>query len=159
MEFQLLRELCGTERVQQLVRGKLGYLKRERVEVWQGKYLEALPGMLAVLLPELPLTADEESCRQLLKESPKLSEFFVEAPKWRDDIEFLKVADGHVPFSMLSEDPGEEILRQHIDQVSCVCVSVCLSVCFCVVSCVFLAVWLSVCVSVCQSVCVCVCVD
>lgn len=117
MEFQLLRELCGTERVQQLVRGKLGYLKRERVEVWQGKYLEALPGMLAVLLPELPLTADEESCRQLLKESPKLSEFFVEAPKWRDDIEFLKVADGHVPFSMLSEDPGEEILRQHIDQV------------------------------------------
>ena len=118
MEFQLLRELCGTERVQQLVRGKLGYLRRERVEVWQGKYLEALPGMLVVLLPELPMTASKESCRQLLKESPKMAEFFVEAPKWRDDIEFLKEADGHVPFSMLSEEAGEEILRQHIDQVS-----------------------------------------
>ena len=60
MEFQLLRELCGTERVQQLVRGKLSYLRRERVEVWQGKYLEALPGMLVVLLPELPMTKSRD---------------------------------------------------------------------------------------------------
>ena len=118
VEFQLLQELCGIERVQRLVRGKLSYLKRERVEVWQARYLEALPGMLAVLLPELPLTADEESSRQLIKENPKMGDCMVEVSNWREDIGFLKNADGHVPFSLLSEDAGEEILRLHIDQVS-----------------------------------------
>ena len=159
VEFQLLRELCGTERVHKLVAGKLGYLKRERVEVWQAKYFEALPGMLDLLLPELPLTTDEESCRQLIKENPKMGDFLVEVSNWREDIKFLKNADGHVPFSLLSEDVGEEILHKHIDKVSSVTgllgnlrvwggaqSSVCLCVCLCV------------CMCVCLSVCVCVCV-
>lgn len=118
VEFQLLRELCGTERIHKLVRAKLLYLKKQAAEQKLTQSLQQLPALLDTLLPSLPLEANVESCLQMLKESVKCTEFLVDLDDWREDNGYLKTTNVVVPISLFSEPPGNEILQKHIDKVS-----------------------------------------
>ena len=117
VEFQLLRELCGSERIHKLVRAKLTYLKKEAVGKKLAHTLEQLPAVLDTLLPELPLEANVDSCVQTLKEREKSVECLVDLENWREDDEYLKKTTVVVPLSLFSEEQGREILQKHIDKV------------------------------------------
>ena len=117
VEFQLLRELCGIERLHKLVRAKLNYLKKEAVEKKLAHTLEQLPAVLDTLLPELPLEASVDSCVRMLKEREKSMECLVDLDNWREDNEYLKKTAIVVPLSLFSEEQGRELLQKHIDKV------------------------------------------
>ncbi len=117
VECQMLREMCGSERVTKLIRAKLQYLKRQRVEERQSQFLEGLPQVLDTLLPDLPLTADTASCRKMLLGHDLFPEQFVEVADWRNDVETLQSSTPLIPFEFLGEEPGEEALENHINKV------------------------------------------
>lgn len=118
VEYQMLQELCGSDRVGKLVRAKLQYLKRQRVEERQSQFLEQLPQVLDSMLPDMPLTADAESCRKMLRGHELFLEQFVDVADWRDDVQTLQVSAPLIPFGFLEEEAGEEVLQAHINKVS-----------------------------------------
>ncbi len=117
-EYNILRDLAGSERVFRLIKAKLNYLKQVRVKELSTQYEDQLPGLLHTMLPTLELTDTPTTCHTLLKNHPKFKDHFVEISDWKENKEFLKQADyQHVPFSYVAEDGGKTILAKHIDAV------------------------------------------
>lgn len=155
VELGVLRDLSGSIRVRRLVRGKLNYLRQERVKALEQSFQETLPSQLPSLLPDLVPGATPTTVRLALKQHPQSRDIFKDVENWHEDIEFLALDSPLVPFSFLSEPTGEEILQHYIDEVHPfpgawpplssahfhLCQSVRLSVCP------------SVCLPVCLSVC------
>lgn len=125
VEFKLLTELCGTERVERLIRAKLRYLKQLLVRKKQDAYLEMLPHIFSAILPNLELDATVKSCKEALHCSTKFPKYLCDVKNWKEDVTFLNSEDNdHVPFELLDEDTAEELLQKHIDVVSvysCMC--------------------------------------
>ena len=119
VEFKLLTELCGTERVNKLIKAKLRYLKQVLVKKKETSYIEMLPHIFNAILSSLELSATLKSCKEMLHCSTKFPKYFVDVKNWKDDIEFLNKEDtDHVPFEIVDEDLSEELLQKHIDVVS-----------------------------------------
>ena len=119
VEFKLLTELCGTERVNRLIRAKLRYLKQELVKRKETAYIEMLPHIFEAILPELELNATLKSCKEALHCSTKFPKYFSDVKNWKEDAEFLKIEDNdHLPFEILDDDRAEDILQKHVDEVS-----------------------------------------
>ena len=118
VEFKLLTELCGTERVNRLIRAKLRYLKQELVKRKETAYIEMLPHIFEATLPNLELSATLKSCKEALHCSTKFPKYFTDVKNWKEDTEFLKREDNdHLPFEILDEDTAEDLLQKHIDAV------------------------------------------
>jgi len=118
MEFNVLRELAGTERVNRLVRGKLNYLKQQRVKFLTARFKDTLGTALKALVPTLDLHDNAETCQALLRKNSNFNGYFVEVSDWKENKDFLKqTSENHVPFSFISEDPGKGILVKYIDEV------------------------------------------
>ena len=119
VEFKLLTEICGTNRVNRLIRAKLNYLKQELVKKKESTYTEMLPHIFSAILPNLELDATLKSCKEALHCSTKFPKYFIDVKNWKDDVAFLNREDtDHVPFELLDEDTAEELLQKHIDMVS-----------------------------------------
>ena len=118
VEYQLLRELCGTERVRKLIRAKLSYLRKEREEERLHQFAEHLPGVLDSLIPDLPLNATLDSCREAVRQHKQFSDHFLEVANWKEDTPTLQSSEELIPFGLLHEGPGEDLLQKHIDKVS-----------------------------------------
>ena len=121
VEFKLLTELCGTERVNRLIKAKLRYLKQELVKKKEIAYIEMLPHIFEATLPELELNATLKSCKEALHCSTKFPKYFSDVKNWKEDTEFLKRErenNDHVPFEILDDDRAEDLLQKHIDTVS-----------------------------------------
>ena len=118
VEFLVLRELRGKERVDRLIRAQLKYLKEGVVKAKMTDCLDNLRACLEIFLPELSLNDTLESCKNIMKSHDKFSAYFTENPDWRDDVGFLKQAHvTHVPVSFLDELEGIRVLEQHMDKV------------------------------------------
>lgn len=119
VEFKLLTEICGTNRVNRLIKAKLRYLKQELVKKKETAYTEMLPHIFRAILENLELDATLKSCKEALHCSTKFPKYFVDVKDWRDDVEFLNREDtDHVPFEILDDDTAEELLQKHMDVVS-----------------------------------------
>ena len=118
VEFKLLTELCGTERVDKLIRAKLRYLKQELIKRKESAYIEMLPHIFEAILPDLDLSATLEGCKEMLHCSTKFPKYFLDVKNWKEDVEFLTREDtDHVPFEIMDDDRAEDILQKHIDMV------------------------------------------
>ena len=118
VEFNILKELAGSDRVNRLVRGKLSYLKQQRVKQLTASYEDQLVGALKAMIPTLGLNDNAETCQTRLKKSSDFDLYFVDVSDWKENRDFLKKTDEkHVPFSFILEDPGKGILSRHIDEV------------------------------------------
>lgn len=119
VEFKLLTELCGTDRVNRLIKAKLRYLKQELVKRKEIAYIEMLPHIFSAILPSLELGATLKSCKEELHCSTKFPKYFADVKDWKDNVEFLSREDtDHVPFEILDDDTAEDLLQKHIDEVS-----------------------------------------
>ena len=118
VEFKLLTELCGTERVNRLIKAKLRYLKQELVKRKETAYIEMLPHIFSAILPNLELSATLKNCKEALHCSTKFPKYFVDVKNWKEDVSFLNKEDtDHVPFEIVDDDSAEEFLQKHIDDV------------------------------------------
>ena len=123
VEYLLLCELKGIDRVHRLIRGKLSYLKKMKIESKLACYCELLPCILDVIIPRLSLNDNIESCCRAIRSSKKFPQYIVDIRDWRNDTEFLKSANNDVvPFGLLGEEVGVEVLQRHIDKVRVECV-------------------------------------
>ena len=119
VEYQVLIDLCGTERVLKLVRAKLNYLKQLLIRNKTQHYEEMLPNILTAMVPKLPLDATPRSTVALLRRNSKFKTYFVDMKNWKENTEFLKVAvDDQMPFDFLEEEQSLEALKKYIDEVS-----------------------------------------
>ncbi len=118
-EYELLLELKGLERIYRLVRGQLAFLKRQQLESKLMRYVELLPLILDTLIPNLSLNDNIESCCTALRSSSKFGQYFEDVREWRDDNDLLKSSNKDtVPYGLMLEDIGREVLQNHIDKVS-----------------------------------------
>ena len=118
-ELSILRDISGSERVRRLVRGKLNYLRQDRVSALRESFTQQLPSILATLLPSMPIDASPDYARAELERHERCKDTFSRVEDWHEDIEFLAQDSPLVPFQFLSEPAGEELVRQHIDKVRC----------------------------------------
>ena len=116
-EFNTLSALCGTERVEKLVRAKLSYLKQQLVKSKYAHFEEMLPHVLVVMLPILGLEDTVDSCMELLKQGPNYNNYFMDITDWKENTEFLKSSNDQIPFEFLSEEVGQYLLERHINEV------------------------------------------
>ena len=119
VEFKLLTELCGTERVNRLIKAKLRYLKQELIKRKETAYIEMLPHIFEAILSELELSATLKTCKEALHCSTKFPKYFSDVKNWKEDVAFLnRENNDHVPFEILDDDRAEDLLQKHIDVVS-----------------------------------------
>ena len=119
VEFKLLTELCGTERVNRLIRAKLRYLKQELIKRKETAYIEMLPHIFEAILSDLELGATLKTCKEALHCSTKFPKYFSDVKNWKEDVAFLnRENNDHVPFEILDDDRAEDLLQKHIDVVS-----------------------------------------
>ena len=122
VDYLLLCELKGIDRVHRLIRGKLAYLKKLKIGAKLACYQELLPCILDVLISKLSLNDNIESCGRAIRSSKKFLQYIVDIKDWRNDTAFLKSTnDDVIPFGLLEEEVGVEILQSHIDKVNLEC--------------------------------------
>ncbi len=123
MEYQVLIELKGLDRLQRLVRGQLAFLRKQQIEAKLTRYVELLPLILDALIPRLSLNDTTDSCASMLRANAKFGQYFVESRgDWQEDNDVLGSSNKDtVPFGLLAEDIGLEVLRNHINKVWCNC--------------------------------------
>ncbi len=118
MEYQILVDLSGQDRVNKLIRAKLNYLKLQLVKSKTGHFLGLLPHILMAMLPMLDLRATVESTKALLRRSNKFDKYFVDVKNWKESTDFLKAdSEEVVPFDILFEEQGQVILESHMNEV------------------------------------------
>ena len=130
MEYQVLVNLSGQQRVNRLIEAKLSYLKLQLIMSKTSRYLGLLPHILTTMLPTIDPEATLDSAKALLHASSKFSRYFVSVRNWKENTDFLKSATSEslVPFDILLENQGQTILKNHINEVrivtflSCMCV-------------------------------------
>lgn len=117
VEYQILVDLSGQERVNKLVRAKLNYLKLQLVKTKTSQFVDMLPHILLAMLPVLQLNATMDSAKALLRSSSKFSRYFAIVDNWKEDSNFLKYTSDVVPFEFLEDKQGQEILDNHMNEV------------------------------------------
>lgn len=118
VEFLVLRELRGKERVDRLIKAQLKYLKEGVLKAKITDFIDHLRASLQIFLQKLSLNDTHESCKKAIITHEKFSAYFVENMDWRDDVEFLKQQHvTQVPFSILDEPEGTRVLQEHMDKV------------------------------------------
>lgn len=116
VEYQVLIDLSGSERVHKLVRAKLSYLKQQLIREKHTHFVQLLPHIFTAMIPSLPLDTTLESAKAALASSPKFDAYFMKVENWKEDKNFLKSSnEDQVPFELLEEEP--EPLEKHIDEV------------------------------------------
>lgn len=119
VEYFVLRELCGQDRVTRLIRAQLRYLTEDAVKRKLANFLDHLQASLQLFLCNLSLSDTLETCKETIRTHDKFSVYFMENKEWRDDFSLLKDEEVTcVPFSILEESEGERILQQHMDMVN-----------------------------------------
>ncbi|CAI8026984.1 Rho GTPase-activating protein 190 [Geodia barretti] len=110
VEFQLLRELKGIDRVDRLIRAQLKYLKEGVIKSKTTDFLDHIRASLELFLVNLSLEDTSETCVELIRKHEKFSAYFTENAEWRDDAQFLKQEQTtQVPFSLLGREGGTEV--------------------------------------------------
>lgn len=118
VEYQVLVDLSGIERVNKLVRAKLNYLKQQLIKSKTSHFVSLLPHILIAMVPYLELDATVDSVKALLRSSVKFDRYFVDVKNWKENTEYLKsTSDDLVPFELLDEEQGAEILESHMNEV------------------------------------------
>lgn len=118
MEYQILIDLCGQDRVNKLIRAKLRYLKLQLVKSKTVQFVKLVPHILVAMLPDLKEEVTKETAKAKLRKSSKFEKYFVDVANWKENAEFLKsTSEDTIPFGILEEDRGEELLGNHIDEV------------------------------------------
>ena len=118
VEYLLLQELCGNERLDRLVRAKLNYLKELAVKRKVAQFLDHLQASCELFLHTLTLSDTMETCKLRIRQSSKFSSYFFVKKDWKEDFDLLKEKEvTRVPFSLLDEE-GAPLLRKHIEAVS-----------------------------------------
>ena len=118
VEFQLLRELCGKDRVDRLIKAQLRYLKERVVKNKLVHFLDHLRASLQLFLPVLSLSDSLETCKEMIRSHEKFFSYFLDCKEWRDDFTILKEEQvSRVPFSVLEEPEGQKVLKERMDRV------------------------------------------
>jgi hypothetical protein len=118
VEYQVLIDLCGQDRIDKLIRAKLTYLKLQLVKSKTGQFMKMLPHILVAMLPDVELEETVEKSKVKLRRSSKFERYFVDMENWKDSTEFLKSdSEDVIPFGILNEEQGQEVLVSHIDEV------------------------------------------
>lgn len=118
VEYQILIDLCGQDRVNKLIRATLRYLKMQIVKSKTHQFVKTLPHILIAMLPVVEVETTPEVAKTKLRRSSKFERYFVDVENWRENSEFLKsVSEDVIPFGILEEDPGQDVLGSHIDEV------------------------------------------
>jgi glucocorticoid receptor DNA-binding factor 1 len=118
VEFKLLRELKGIDRVDRLIRAQLKYLKEGIIKSKRTDFLDHLRASLELFLVNLSLEDTPETCVEMIRRHEKFSAYFTENAEWRDDAQFLKLEQTtQVPFSLLGEKEGLKLLQERIDVI------------------------------------------
>lgn len=119
VEFLVLRELCGRDRVDRLIREQLRSLKEKRIKTKLFHFLDYLQACLELFLLQLTLSDTVETCKTTIRTHKKFLKYFTENKDWRDDFSVLKEEKvTQIPFSILDEPEGRDVLQQHMDKVS-----------------------------------------
>ena len=136
-EYQVLTDLSGNQRVRKLIMAKLRYLKQQLIKDRMTHFLEMLPHILTAMLPQLESNITLHMAKKMLRTSEKFKNYFIKLENWKEDTEFLKSYDlDRVPFDILDEDEGKEILEKHINEVRVhSCNSIYYSLLACLVQC------------------------
>ena len=117
VEYLLLQELCGKERLDRLIRAKLNYLKEVAVKQKVAHFLDHLQASFELFLHSLTLSDTVETCKLRIRQSSKFSSYFFVKKDWKEDFDLLKEREvTRVPFSLLDEE-GAPSLRKHIETV------------------------------------------
>ena len=118
VEYQLLIDLSGKQRVNRLIKAKLNYLKSQLVKYKSASFMKALPHVFTAIVPELELGVTIETAKVKLRRSSKFERYFTDLEDWKENTEFLKSdTEDLVPFSLLDMDEGKGLLETHIDEV------------------------------------------
>lgn len=118
VEYNILLELKGIERVYQLIRRQLAFLKRQQIETRLMRFVELLPLILDTLLPALSFNDNTKSCCVAIRTHTKFSQYFFDVEDWRESVEVLKSGNiDKVPYGLLQEELGVEVLQNHINKV------------------------------------------
>lgn len=118
VEFLVLRELCGRDRVDPLIREQLRSLKENRIKTKLMHFLDYLQACLELFLLQLTLSDTVDTCKRTIRTHKKFLNYFMENKDWRDDVTVLKEEKvTHIPFSILDEPEGRDVLQQHMDKV------------------------------------------
>ena len=119
-EYLTLVDLCGEKRVKQLIQSKAKDLVLRFVKSKADYFAELLEHILVAMLPVLEAEDTVEDAKNLLRKSVKYSKYFVDVENWKENLMFLKsipVDSAVVPFGILEEEQGQEVLRNHINEV------------------------------------------
>ena len=119
-EYQVLVDLCGQERVKQLIQAKIKDLVLQVVKSKADDFAELLEPILVAMLPVLEPEVTVEDAKTKLRGSVKYSKYFVDVENWKENVMFLKsiqVDSAIVPFGILEEEQGLDVLRNHINEV------------------------------------------
>lgn len=118
VEYQILIDLCGQNRVNKLIQATLRYLKMQMVKSKTEQFLKTLPHVLVAMLPVVELEETTMVAKIRLRRSSKFERYFVDVENWRENSEFLKSqSEDVIPFGILEEDRGQEVLGSHIEEV------------------------------------------
>ena len=119
VEYLVLQELRGRDRVEKMIKAHLRYLREGKIKSKMANYLDHLQPALQLFLFGLSLVDTLESCKETIRNHEKFSAYFTENALWRDDNAVLKQETvTHVPISILEEPEGKKVLQQHMDKVS-----------------------------------------
>ena len=83
-------------------------------------FTELLETILVATLPVLEPEVTIEDAKNKLRKSVKYSKYFVDVENWKENVMLLKsiqVDSAIVPFGILEEEQGLEVLRNHINEV------------------------------------------
>ena len=121
VEFKLLRELKGIDRVDRLIRAQLKYLKEGVIKSKTNHFLDHIRASLELFVVHLSLDDTLETCIEKIHNHDKFSAYFTDSADWKNDVQLLKQEHTtQVPFSLLREKEGTKLLHERIDVVSVV---------------------------------------
>ena len=119
VEFLLLQELCGKDRVNKLIKAKLNYLKEIAVKKKLAQFSDFLRISLELFLPNLSLQDNLQTCRDAIESHTKFLTYFYQATEdWRENFALLKDENvAKVPVSFFDEPEGKKVIQEYIDKV------------------------------------------
>ncbi len=117
VEYQILIDLSGLERVHKLIKAKLKYLKQVLIRDKLAAFVEMLPHILMAMIPVLELGSDLAYVKSLLEASDKFDKYFVRVQNWKENKEFLKSSEDQIPFEILEEEQAREVLKNYVEEV------------------------------------------
>uniref|UniRef100_T1J1J5 Rho GTPase-activating protein 190 n=1 Tax=Strigamia maritima TaxID=126957 RepID=T1J1J5_STRMM len=114
-------ELFGQDVAQKEFRRHIKKLKEDYILKKKQSYLEDLPEVLQVMLPDLKSVDDGDwgTVRQQIRENNNFNEYFVEAADdmpWHES-ELVDSVDARIPFDLLDDSESEMCYRNHVNNL------------------------------------------